>query len=65
GRFSFCPWRGAQLGLAQRAVLWFKGSFTFWCLRDAQRSPAFSDFLLVFTRRARVVCAARRVLGQG
>ncbi|MCI53424.1 hypothetical protein A2U01_0074670 [Trifolium medium] len=35
-----------------------------WCWRDAQRSPVFSDFLLVLARRARVVCAARRVFGQ-
>ncbi|MCI49606.1 hypothetical protein A2U01_0070850, partial [Trifolium medium] len=32
-----------------------------WCWRDAQRSPVFSVFLLVLARRARVVCAARRV----
>ncbi|MCI36192.1 hypothetical protein A2U01_0057414, partial [Trifolium medium] len=36
GGLAFCLWRGAQLGLARRAVLWIKGSFSFWCLRDVQ-----------------------------
>ncbi|MCI16555.1 hypothetical protein A2U01_0037699, partial [Trifolium medium] len=33
--------------------------------RDAQHCPVFLKFLLVIAQRAQVVCATRRVFGQG
>ncbi|MCI79848.1 hypothetical protein A2U01_0101119 [Trifolium medium] len=59
GGLAFCHLRGAQLALALRTVP---------CARaGAARIIALflSDFLLVIARRAQVVCATRRVFGQG